>query len=61
MDIPFCEKHCRGLSLNLAVYREDSESGQTRWILTGEFQTQHQVGHLFHCKRLITSSMNKTL
>lgn len=55
MDIPFCEKHCRDLSLNLAAYKEDSESGQTRWILTGEFQTQHQAGHLFHCKRLITS------
>lgn len=60
MDIPFCEKHCRGLSLYLAAYKEDFESAQTHWILTAEFQIQHQVGHLFHCKRIIVRSINKT-
>lgn len=51
MGVPSCGKHCRGLSLNLAAYKEDFESDQTRWILTAEFQTQHPAGHLFHCKR----------
>lgn len=60
MGIPSCGKHCRGLSLYLAAYKEDSESGQTRWILTAEFQTQHQAGHLFHCKTTIIRAMNKT-
>jgi len=60
MDIPFCEKHCRGLSLYLAAYKEDFESDQTHWILTVEFQTQHQAGHLFRCKRIIIRSINKT-
>lgn len=51
MGLPSCGKHCRGLSLNLGAYKEDFESDQTHWILTAEFQTQHQAGHLFHCKR----------
>lgn len=60
MGIPFCEKHCRGLSLCLAACKEDFESDQTHWILTAEFQTQHQAEHLFHCKRKIIRSINRT-
>lgn len=59
MVIPFCEKHCRGLSLNLAAYKEGFEYDQRHWILTAEFQTQHQAGYLFHCKRIIRRSIIK--